>query len=89
VSKSVQKSLFAITKVLLIGAAMSSLCGCILISAAGTVATTAVKATVGIAGETIETTADVLIPDGDDGEEDKKRHKKREVDDEVDPYYRN
>lgn len=40
--------------------------GCIVISTAGAVATTAVKSTVSIAGHTAKTVIDVAIPDGDD-----------------------
>ncbi len=40
--------------------------GCILISTAGTVATTAVNTTVDIVGNTAETAVDVVTPDGDD-----------------------
>jgi len=40
--------------------------GCIVISTAGSVVTTAVKSTVSIAGHTAKTAIDVVTPDGED-----------------------
>jgi len=40
--------------------------GCIVISTAGTIAATAVNTTVSVAGHTVKTAVDVVVPDGED-----------------------